>query len=348
MNKRKSLVLFVLMICVMSLHVGARATFEKQNTATYTGSAGKITVYLSGPAQMTEKLEKVFESKHGDVLDIVSMGCGPLRQRVWAEFETGTIHADVIWGSDPLLYITLDDHGALDEYRPNGINAIKDIYQTERNYTLVNERYVVILYNTENQPMGNPPTSYEDLLSHKYKNLVLQGDPSQSSTAIALVAGVWDLMDRDWEYYRQLARNGLFLARKNSDVPNKIMEGEFLAGIAPHDEAFRLIKKAKKEGYPSSVAVSWPTEGSFAIQRPIAISKNEKRPTGNQEIAQNFVDFMISKEAQMITSEFAFVSVRTDIDLPEDIPSFANIIRLDWEYLAKYQDDIQKKFHELF
>ncbi|WP_041401010.1 hypothetical protein [Salinispira pacifica] len=43
----------------------------------YSGTPGRITAYISGPAGMVERLEKEFESQHGDVVDVVLMGCGP-------------------------------------------------------------------------------------------------------------------------------------------------------------------------------------------------------------------------------------------------------------------------------
>jgi iron(III) transport system substrate-binding protein len=340
----------IVLVIVVIIVTGVSTVFAEGSQETfpaYSGTEGKLTVYISGPSTMLDKLESTFEEANGDVLDLVHMGCGPLRQRVWTELESGQIKADVFWGSDPLLYNALDDRGALEVYTPSRAEALKDEFKTERNYTLVNERYGVIIYNADTLQGDYAPNAYQDLLAPSLKGRIAHSDPGQSSTALAIVAGLWDIFGRDWQFQENLIANGLFLTKKNRDVPSKIQEGEFDAGIAPHDAVFRLKKKAKKEGYPTPLAIAWPEEGALAIQRPIAISRNDSRPERNTEIAQTFVDFMISKQAQMITTKFGFVSVRKDIPLPQGLPVDFIKREVDWEYLSEHQNEIRDRFQRI-
>ncbi len=340
--KLKIMVLIMLAVCGCFLFAGG----SQEKTTGYNGEQGRITVYLSGPADMLNKLETEFEKDNGDVLDFVQMGCGPLRQRVWAEMEAGGIKADVFWGSDPLLYNALAGKGALENYKPAGIDALKPEFQTEGSFTMVNERYGVVIYN--NEKVNLPPVSFSDLLDERFANVVCHADPAQSSTALALISGLWELSGSGGDYYKKLSENGLYLTRKNSDVPSKIQEGEFDAGIAPHDAVLRLRKKAKKDGYPMSLEIAWPTEGAVAIQRPIAISRNDDRPEINSEIAHNFVDFMISMPAQKITSQFGFVSVREDLTLPSGVPENLKTRNINWSELAAEQNIINDNFKKFF
>lgn len=340
-HKMKMLTLILSITITFSLSLYATGSMEESP------SRDKIIFYASGPATMLEKLEQTFEKEHGDVIDVVLMGCGPLRQRVWTEFESGAIKADVFWGSDPLLFNSLDEKGALEAYVPTGIDSLKDEYRTDHNYTYTNERYGVIIYNGDKLKGDAIPTSYQDLLDPSLKGKITHADPSQSSTALALVASIWDMFDRDWNYQRNLIANGLFLAKKNSDVPSKIQEGEFDVGIAPHDAVVRLQKKAKKDGYPTPLKISWPTDGAIAIVRPIAISKNAARSIAKQEITHNFIDFMISKEAQMITNSFAFVSVRDDVPLTQGVPANLTTRVMNWDELSKVQDTIRDEFKKI-
>ncbi len=326
----------------------AAAMGGKEAAPEYHGQAGKITAYVSGPAAMLQQLEASFEEGRGDVLDIVALGCGPLRQRVWAEAESGGIRADVIWGSDPLVYIALDERGALERYRPAEYDAIKPLYRTERSYVLVNERYGVVIYNDAAVVGDRVPKSFADLADAAYAGAVVLSDPTQSSTGLALVATLWDVKGRSWDLFGALASGGVFLAKKNSDVPGKIMEGEFDIGVAPHDEASRLIAKAKKDGYPPNLAICWPEEGSLAIQRPIAISANAARPEANERLAREFVDFMISRKAQAITVSFGFYSVREDVPAPKGMPADPRAHRVDWEYLSEHEAEIRDGFAASF
>ena len=341
-NKMKIVITVMLVLAGGVLTAGG----QQEKAHVYSGEEGRITVYLSGPAAMLDKLEQTFEKENGDVLKFVHMGCGPLRQRIWAEMESGSIKADVFWGSDPLIFIALDERGALEEYLPAGIDSLKPEFKTEGNYTLVNERYGVVIYNKDE--VSKKPVSFADLLTPDYSGTICHADPSQSSTALALIAGLWNLNDESGDYYKLLAANGLFLTKKNSDVPSKIQEGEFYAGIAPHDAVLRLQKKARKEGYPTPLAIAWPSEGAVAIQRPIAISGNDARPEVNSEIAHKFVDFMISKPAQKITSQFGFVSVRSDMPATAGVPENLKIRNVDWIQLAEQQNSINDEFKKYF
>ena len=340
---KKALLLLVLAILPLSVLWSAG---QQETARPYPGKEGKITVYLSGPSAMLDKLENSFEKDNGDVLEFVHMGCGPLRQRIWTEMEAGMINADVFWGSDPLLYKALDERGLLEAYVPVGHDSLKAQYQTEDSYICVNERYGVVIYNKDTAAAA--PSCFEDLLAAEYKDNICHADPALSSTALALVSGLWDLTGEDGSFHQALGDNGLFLTKKNSDVPSKIQEGEFAAGIAPHDAVLRLQKKAKKDGYPTPLAICWPEEGAVAIQRPVAISLNENRPELNEEIARAFVDFLISKKAQKITSQFGFVSVRSDLPLPAGLPGDLKIIQPDWKQLSESQDLINEDFKKYF
>lgn len=342
MNKK--ILVFLILVIVSTISVWAGG--QSESALSYSGTEGRITVYLSGPGDMLDKLESTFEEERGDVLEFVHMGCGPLRQRIWTEMESGMINADVFWGSDPLLYLALDERGKLEEYRPKGFENLKEEFKTGGGYTYTNERYGVVIYNRD--VVSGDLSSYKDLLREEYKGNICHADPAFSSTGLALVSSLWNLDGEPGSFHEGLRENGLFLTKKNSDVPSKIQEGEFLIGIAPHDAVLRLQKKAKNDGYPTPLAICWPEEGAVAIQRPVAISKNENRPQVNEEIAEAFIDFLISKKAQNITNQFGFVSVRKDLPLPVGIPEDLKVIVPDWKPLSESQNLINEDFKKLF
>ncbi len=132
---KKLVLLFTSLIFILS--IGAQGINEDSMKDMYSGEEGKITAYISGPATMLKALEDAFEADKGDVLDIVQLGCGPLRQRVWTEAESGCINADVFWGSDPLIYEALSEKGALENYTPKGYDNLADKYKVDKPYTLV-------------------------------------------------------------------------------------------------------------------------------------------------------------------------------------------------------------------
>ena len=110
--------------------------------ATLTPEAAHVTVYM-GPIPLAQKLEAVFEAKHGDVLTVVS---GPWCRKVRAELEAGDIKADVLHGADPSIYLMLRGACQLLPYSSPEAMALKPAYRTgEENFTLANGRYAVIV-----------------------------------------------------------------------------------------------------------------------------------------------------------------------------------------------------------
>ncbi|TCO78652.1 ABC transporter substrate-binding protein [Marinisporobacter balticus] len=318
------------------------------NQSIYSGKEGKITVYLSGSEPMIKKIEEEFEAERGDVIDLLHMGCGPLRQKVWTEKEAGQIQADVVWGSDPLMYMALADGKYLEKYVPKEFDTIKPQYQVgDGHYTLVNERYGVIIYNKDNVAKESVPKSFEDLKDKNFDGTMIMADANQSSTALALTSALYEMSGKNWDYLKAMHENHLFLTKKNGEVSSKISEGEFDIGIAPHDGVLRLHKKAKKDGYKIPVSIAWPEEGALSIQRPIAIIKNEARPDVNEKIAREFVDFILSKKVQNITTNFGFVSVRKDVALPVGVPEDVKVIPVDWRYASEHEDALRDGFKEI-
>ncbi len=311
-------------------------------------SSDKILVYLSGPEEMIKKLEEKFEEERGDVADLLIMSCGQVRSKVWTEKEAGKIQADVVWGSDPLIYNKLDNEGLLDKINIKNTDSIKPEYICEdKNYILVNERYVTIMYNKNAFKENELPKSYDDLIKEGYANKLVMADANRSSTALGIASCLYQLRDGDIEYFEKLKENGTLLTKSNGQVPSMILEGQFDLGIGPHDSVVRLKKKAKKEGYDMPVEIIWPDEGAIVIKRPIAVVKNEDRSDKKSQIAEDFVNFILSKEAQKITNNFGFVSIRKDIDnqyLPENVEKY----EIDWEKASENESNFKKQYEQVF
>jgi iron(III) transport system substrate-binding protein len=338
MHKRITAVLFALALIVSGLITGAAAES--------TDSADKLLVYLSGPEAMLKALEQGFEEDKGDVADFLIMSCGKVRSKVWTEKEAGAIQADVIWGSDPLIYNLLDDEGLLcDLSGVENAAAIAEEFVTDHHYLLVNERYIVGIYNSDALTSGDVPESYDDLLNGNYANRMVMADATQSSTALGIASCFYQL--KGSEYLEGLKANGMMLTKSNGQVPSLILEGQYDLGIAPHDSVIRLQNKAKKEGYEIALAIAWPDEGAIAIRRPVAVIQNDERSEEKQALAEELVNYLLSKKAQAITAKFGFVSVRDDMEntfLPEGVQK----VVIDWDEASETQDTLKDLYEQIF
>ena len=307
----------------------------------------QINLYISGSREMVKLLEAEFEKEYGDVLNVYHTGSGPLRQKVWTEMLAGSIQADIIWGAEPMMYHALKEKGVLFRYHSPMVKYLKEEYIYGDGYfTAVNARYGVIVYNKERVLSDEIPTGWADLLDKRWHQRIGIADASQSSMALAITAGLYELFDYSWVLYRALDENEVMLTKQNIDVVSQVETAELDLGIAPHDGVLRLINKAKKRDIESPLGIIWPVEGVISLERPIAIIKKE-RSLEADNLVKKFVDFSLSKTGQNIATRFGFITVRNDLKLPEGVPQTIEVRSLDWKYASKHQEEIRAIFKEI-
>ena len=312
--------------------------------AQYNGEEGKITVYLSGPEAMVNQLEEEFEKDRGDCVEIYHAGCGPLRQKIWTEVEANNLEADVFFGSNPIIYERLSDMGALDSYESEEAKNILPEYQVDHDdYCLVNSRYEIIAYDKNAVSGEDVPSEYVDLADPKFEGSVVYTDPSQSSTSLALTAGLWQISGNNNALFEKLGQNNPLIVPKSKAVPEKIEAGEMKAGITPHDAIARLSRRAKKQGFTFNVGMAWPKDGAIRIERPIAIMHNDARPEKNQKLCQEFIDFMLT-DGQKITTKFAFYPTVEGYETPKGLPENPEAVVIDWKNIAGNETEIIQQF----
>ncbi len=317
-------------------------------TAQSKGSDGQIKIYMSGPGSLAGRLEKAFEKDRGDVLSVLNAGGGSLAKRIWAEKAAGKIHVDVLLSSEPVLFLALKRENLLEKYVSPETAAFRDDYLFGDGYfTPVNARYGVIVYSTANVAVSEIPESFADLKKPHWKNRLAFADATQSSTALALNAGIFQAFGNSWELQEAMRDNNVMLLTRNSAVATKVKTGEVDAGIIPHDGVLRSIKKDKKDGITSPLTISWPKEGAISLQRPVGIIANPDRPAKNGKIAREFVDFVLSVEGQKIASRFGFISVRKDVDPPSGVPADIKKTVVDWQQASKDEQKLRAAFEEI-
>jgi len=310
------------------------------------GIAGseKITLYM-GPIPLAQELEATFEAEHGDVLTVVS---GAWCRKVRAEMEAGDIQADVLHGADPSIYMMLRDAGQLLPYSSPETAAVKPEYRTgEENFTLANGRYAVIIYNRRFVSSKEAPQTWDDLLDAKWKGKIVIGDPLLCSASFAIACSLVQLHGFDWDYIRTLHDNGVMLADNAGKAAEVVASGEAWVGICVHDAALRMIKKAKKQGVESPLAIVWPENGAIAIPRPITIVQDANRSDASTALAKEFVDFVLSVQGQKIATKCGFVPVRADVPTPEGIPAEFKTIMPDWEWMHHYDQVLRDKWESV-
>lgn len=322
-------------------------SFVFSNSFIEANAEKQLNLYISGPREMVKMLEAEFEKEHGDVLNVYHTGCGPLRQKVWTEMMAGSIQADIVWGAEPIMYQALREKGILLRYESPEIRNLKEEYIYGDGYfTAVNARYGVIVYNKDRVSTQEIPATWTDLMDKRWNKRLAMADASQSAMALAITAGLYNLYGKSWRLLEALDKNNIMLTKQNIEVVSKVEAAEVDLGIAPHDGVLRLMKKAKKRGIKSPLGIIWPAEGAISIQRPIAIIKKERSKIADQ-LVKEFIDFSLSKAAQNIATNFGFITVRKDLELPVGVPENLKVKSLEWEYTSKHEEEIRAGFKKI-
>jgi len=311
------------------------------NVGAAQASPAHITVYMS-PVPLAQEMEKAFEADHGDVLTAVS---GAWCRKVRAEMEAGDIQADVLYGADPSIYMLLRDVDQLLSYASPALAAIKPEYRIQDDrFTLANGRYAVIVYNKGRIEPTDAPSARDDLLDPQWSGRVVIGDPSLCSASFAIVCGLVQVQGFDWDFIRSLRGNDVMLTDNAGKVAEVVASGEALVGIGVHDAPLRMIKKARKQGVDSPLAIVWPEAGAIAIPRPVAIVQDANRSPESTALAKEFLDFVLSVQGQKIATKYGFIPVRSDVPTPEGIPAELKAITPDWEWIYRHDQTLRDKW----
>jgi iron(III) transport system substrate-binding protein len=305
--------------------------------------SSQITIYIS-PASLGTALEEAFEAEHGDVLNVVG---GSWCRKIKSEQEAGDIVADIIYGAEPVFFQELAETGDLLAYTPEGLSNVQAEYQWDNGYYFPADlRYVGIVYNKTLVSETDVPTTYAGVNDPMWAQMTTVADATQCSSAFAIAAAL--VPDMDMTFFENAKANNALITDRAGKLPETVASGEAALGVGPHDPVIRLQKKAKNEGVESPVAITWAEEGTYVIPRPIAIIADENRSETATEIAQLFVDFVFSKQGQtMAVNKGGFVPVRSDVNLPAQVPADLTLLSLDWEWVTENKSELLEKFQEI-
>lgn len=319
-------------------------TEEEQEDEDSSEAQDQITIYIS-PESLGTALEEAFEAEYGDVLNVVS---GSWCRKINSEQEAGDIQADVIYGAEPVFFQELVETGDLLAYTPEELSNIQSEYQWDNGYYYAADlRYIGIVYNNTLVGEEDLPTTYDEINDEKWSGQTTLSDATQCSAAYAITAALAQ-PDLDMQFFEDAKANDVLLTDRAGKLPETVASGEAALGIGPHDPVVRLQNKAKKEGAESPVDITWAEDGTYVIPRPIAIIADENRSETATEIAQDFVDFVLSVQGQTLAvNKGGFVSVRTDVDQPTLIPDDLTLLSIDWEWAAENKATILEEFQTI-
>ena len=304
-----------------------------------TSQAQDLTLYTSQPVADAQMTVAAFEKANPGVkVEWVRDGTTKLMTKFRAELAAGAVKPDLLLIADSVTLEQLKKEDLLVPYdSPEKTNYDPSLYDEAGYYYGTKLITTGIAYHSE---APNKPTSWADLLETEYQGLSAMPSPLYSGAALIHLSTITTNDDFGWKYYEDLKANGMTPQQGNGSVLTAIASGAKPYGVLVDYMAIR--EKAKG----SPLEFVFPTEGVSMVTEPVAILKDAK----NIELAQKFVDFVLSDAGQKLVVEQGYLPARNGVASPEGFPSRGQIKLLAFDAVKSLDnaESDKEKFAEIF
>jgi len=299
--------------------------------------AEKLTIYTYdsfvsewGPGPI---IEKIFEEKHNADIEFVAVdSAATLLNKVILEGDTSK--ADIVLGLDMNLFDLAEQSGLFTTHNINDINNLINLpLKWESNkFVPYNYGYFSFVYNEAN--LATPPKSMDELINSTNARIVIQ-DPRTSTPGLGLLTWMKALYgDKAGDEWKKLNKKIISVTKGWTDAYYNF----FMAGEADMVLSYTTSPAAHimfEERY--DILATTFEEGNYITIEFAGILNNSQ----NKDLANKFLNFMLSKEFQSVIPSTNIMYPVTNIkDLPEafdklDVPNF---IQMDPKEINKNKE----------
>lgn len=324
------LLLMALVILPVSLFAAGESEVDEE----------RIVVYSAGPGGLAKNIAQGFEEETGIEVELFQSTTGDVLGRL--EAEQNNPNADVVVLASWPAGLGLYEEGLLLEY-PEAANGdrLHDGWNHNNAVFGYSASALAVTWNTT-MFSEQPGTDWDSFTDEEFRGIVSMPDPSQSGSALDFLAGyISNNPDDGWELFEALHENEMEVVGANRPSLDSVVSGSngmVLAGVD------YMGYNDRASGEP--IDVFYPESGTVVNPRPAMILRSTPRP----EVAQRFIDYMLSDAGQQFVVDALILPGRSDIDVhPDrvglnDIPQFD----IDWNWMMENQSDINSQFQEIF
>ena len=275
--------------------------------------AEKLTIYTYdsfvsewGPGPI---VEKIFEDKYEIDLQFIAVdSAATLLNKIILEGEN--TKADLVLGLDMNLFNAAEKSELFVSHNLKNINNKLTLPLNWENDIFVpyNYGYFAFVYN--NKTLKNPPLSMEDLINKTDARIVIQ-DPRTSTPGLGLLTWMKALYgDSAQNKWSQLNKKIISVTKGWTDAYYNF----FMAGEADMVLSYSTSPAAHimfEENY--DISASTFKEGNYISVEFAGILNSSK----NKQMANKFLDFMISDDFQKVIPGTNIMYPVTDVEMPE-------------------------------
>ena len=303
---------------------------------------GKVVWYTSLAIPSSTAIAHAFRTKYAGVdVEVHRTGSQRVLQRVMQEAGAGIKNADVIHTSDAGHFVLFKDKGMLMKYIPKGAEIFPAGFKDKDGFYFgMRATLSVISYNPKSVAEKDAPKTWKDLLNPKWKGKMVSAHPGYSGIIMTHVLALVNLYG--WEYFRELAKNGLHVVQSANDPAGVVASGERPVGA---NGAEYFYYKTQKQGNP--IKIIYPNEGIPLVVSPVAIAKDAPHPNA----AKLFSEYIFAKESQQLLADReGLYTGHPEVTYPADKPKLKDLklLSVDADELEKKNAEIKKRFVEFF
>jgi iron(III) transport system substrate-binding protein len=265
---------------------------------------GSVAWYTTISIPESQKLAALFQKQYPFLrVEIIRSGSGALVNRVISEYNANKYLADVLTGTSSRGgYVALKERGILGVYHSPEFKYLpSDLKDPAGYWGSQFQNTFVLAYNTNMVKPPDVPKTYDDLLKPMWTGKKILNDTENYEWFDGLLH-YWG-KEKGLAYFRKLAQQEQVFQRGARGRVQLVAAGEFplTIGYGPHVQSF--IKK----GAP----VDWvPLEPVVVITSTVSIAQKAQHPAASRL----FIDFLLSKPAQLMLRDFNRIPSREDVD----------------------------------
>jgi len=309
-------------------------------SSAFAAPSERLMVYTSMKESLIGKLRDAFAKKHPEIaFDYYSAGAGKLMAKIAAERQSGRMTVDVLWHSEVPDFYQLKSEGMFVKYvSPEAKFVQSPVKDPDGFFTPARLGTLGIAYNTKK--VTTPPKTWQDLLDPRFKGGFAIANPALSGTAFMSIAMITNNLG--WDFIQKLKANGALMGQGSGQVVDDTASGD-LKGTLGVDY---IVTDKMEKG--ANIGFVFPKE-MLVIPSPVAIIKG----TPNQNAAQKFIDFLLSKEGQTIIAASGTLPVRSDVagmgkfGLPSTADAIKRAMQLDYAKTMREKQSIIKRFETM-
>lgn len=296
----------------------------------------KLILYTSHKEEVYGPIVKEFEERTGIWVQVRAGGTTELMDDI--RKENGKNSCDVMFGGGVETYDANKEF--FQPYRCSQSQMLSgNFISPDDSWTVFTELPIVFIYNNKLVDTSSAPSSWEELLTDRWKGKIAFAAPGKSGTSYTALATMIQVLDMDEDTAMKKFAEALDgnVSAGSGEVVDEVSSGIRLVGVTLEEAAKKRIVQG------ADISMAYPKEGTSAVPDGCALVKGAR----HVENAKLFIDFTVSDDVQQLAmDQFQRRTVRRDL-IQEEEENDIKIMDYDLEWASSHQEHILKMWSEL-